>query len=80
MTEADRAALASAGLPLGDVEPVADVGQSRTVDSLRGVLRGLRELEGEWSDAPAPLRTRLERVIHLRPDGTVAVYRLERTP
>jgi hypothetical protein len=80
MDRADRDAMAAAGLPLGDVEPVASADDSRVLTRLRGVLRGLSALEDEWRAAPAPLRARLERVVHLKPDGTVAVYRLERYP
>ena len=80
MTEADRDALAATGLPLGDVETVADLSRSSTLRGIGGALGALDVLRRDWATLPRPLRERMERVIHLNPDGTVAVYRLERDP
>jgi len=80
MTEAERAAMAAAGMPLGDVETVADLRHSSTLRGIGGALGALRTLRREWAALPRPLRERMERVVHLDPDGTVAVYRLDRDP
>jgi len=79
MTGADREALAAAGLPV-DREPVtvADVRSSSTFRGLFGFLSRLTGLERAWAALPAPVRASTERVVHLRCDGRVDVYRIDR--
>lgn len=80
MTDDDRAALTAAGLPVGEVETVASASRSASLRSLVGVLDALRRLEREWIATPDPVRQRMERLIHLTPNGAVHVFTLEREP